>query len=120
MAGATQLAVRMVREYGLSRGPVAYPASAAYLDVTGSADHPYAEATQRIVDREVARFLRLAEAYALDLLTVHREALDDLVARLLEEETLDGHVVYDIAGPSAPTVHTAAGTRLTAGPRRPR
>ncbi|RVX38306.1 cell division protease FtsH [Nonomuraea polychroma] len=112
LAGATQLAVRMVREYGLSPelGPVAYPVSAAYLDVTGSAGHPYAEATQRIVDREVARFLRLAEEYALGLLTHHREALDDLVARLLEEETLDGHVVYDIAGPSAPTVHTAAGT----------
>ncbi|MGP3910176.1 ATP-dependent zinc metalloprotease FtsH [Nonomuraea sp. 10N515B] len=102
LVGATQLAVRMVREYGLSPelGPVAYPPDLS--------DRPYAEATQRIVDREVARFVRLAEQYALDLLSTHRDALHDLVERLLAEETLDGHVVYDIAGPSGPTVHTAA------------
>jgi ATP-dependent Zn protease len=56
LAGATQLAVRMVREYGLSAdlGPVAYPMrSGTYLDVTAT-DRPFAEGTQRRVDKEVA------------------------------------------------------------------
>jgi cell division protease FtsH len=88
----------MVREYGFSTelGPVAYPVPAAtHLDVT-AIDRPYAEATQRRVDDEVARLLRDAEVRARELLTRHRAALDSLTARLLEEETVDGSVVYDL------------------------
>jgi cell division protease FtsH len=98
LAGATQVAVRMVREYGFSAelGPVSYPQpEARYLDTTGS-DRPYAEATQRMVDREVASLLRDAEQRATRLLQEHRLALTQLSNRLLEEETLDGSVVYDI------------------------
>jgi cell division protease FtsH len=98
LAGATELAVRMVREYGFSTalGPVAYPVPAAvHLDVT-AIDRPYAEATQQRVDDEVARLLRAAEVRATTLLTRHRTELDSLTARLLEEETVDGSVVYDL------------------------
>jgi cell division protease FtsH len=98
LAGATELAVRMVREYGFSTelGPVAYPVPAAtHLDAT-AIDRPYAEATQRRVDDEVARLLRDAEVRARELLTRHRTVLDSLTARLLEEETVDGSVVYDL------------------------
>jgi cell division protease FtsH len=98
LAGATELAVRMVREYGLSAalGPVAYPVpTATQLDVTAM-DRPYAEATQRRVDNEVARLLRRAEARATELLTHRRAELDSLTRRLLEEETVDGSVVYDL------------------------
>jgi cell division protease FtsH len=98
LAGATELAVRMVREYGFSTelGPVAYPVrSATHLDVT-AIDRPYAEATQRRVDDEVARLLREAEGRAHELLTRHRASLDSLTRRLLEEETVDGSVVYDL------------------------
>jgi cell division protease FtsH len=98
LAGATELAVRMVREYGFSSelGPVAYPVpSANHLDVT-AIDRPYAEATQRRVDDEVGRLLREAEGRANELLTRHRASLDSLTRRLLEEETLDGSVVYEL------------------------
>jgi cell division protease FtsH len=98
LAGATQLAVRMVREYGLSAdlGPVAYPVpTGTYLDLTAP-DKPFAEGTQRRVDREVARLLREAEARATGLLVDHRGALDALTRRLLDEETVDGSVVYDV------------------------
>jgi cell division protease FtsH len=98
LAGATELAVRMVREYGFSTelGPVAYPVpAAAHLDVT-AIDRPYAEATQRRVDDEVERLLRDAEVRAGELLTGHRAALDSLTRRLLDEETLDGSVVYEL------------------------
>jgi cell division protease FtsH len=98
LAGATELAVRMVREYGFSHalGPVAYPVPAAmHLDAT-AIDRPYAETTQRRVDDEVARLLREAEVRAGELLRRHRAALDSLTGRLLEEETVDGSVVYDL------------------------
>jgi cell division protease FtsH len=105
LAGATQLAVRMIREYGFSTalGPVAYPLPAAtQLDTTGL-DRPYAEATQRQVDDDVARLLRNAEARATELLTGHRPALDGLTQRLLQEETVDGSVVYELLlHPDAP------------------
>jgi copper(I)-binding protein len=51
---------------------------------------------QRLVDREVARLLRQAEERATQVLQQHRTALTQLTYRLLEEETLDGSVVYDI------------------------
>ncbi len=98
LANATQLAVRMVREYGFSPdlGPVAYPVpTGTYLDVTAT-DRPYAEATQRQIDGEVSRLLRAAEVGAGDLLVEHREALDALTRRLLDEETVDGAIVYQI------------------------
>ncbi|KAB2352382.1 ATP-dependent zinc metalloprotease FtsH [Actinomadura rudentiformis] len=103
LAGATRLAVKMVREFGLSDrlGPVAYPVPAStYLDVEAP-DRPYAESTQRMVDHEVARLLRTAERHAVDLLRRHRAALDELTGRLLEQETVDGQVVYEIAGRTA-------------------
>jgi cell division protease FtsH len=103
LAGATQLAVRMVREYGLSAemGPVAYPEPAARYLNASAADRPYADATQRLVDREVTRLLREAEERAMQVLEHNRAALTQLTDRLLDEETLDGSVVYDIVRPSA-------------------
>jgi cell division protease FtsH len=114
LAGATQLAVRMVREYGLSAelGPVAYPVpTGTYVDVSAM-DRPFAEATQRRVDREVARLLREAEARATELLVGHRAALDALARRLLEEETVDGSAVYEVLlhpGAGAPEPTTGDG-----------
>ena len=112
LAGATELALRMVREYGLSGdlGPVAYPVpSGSHLDLTRP-DRPFAEATQRRVDMEVARLLREAEARATQLLADHRTALDALSRRLLEEETVDGSVVYDVlVHPDTPPREQATG-----------
>ena len=97
LTSATELATRMVREYGLSPrlGPVGYgPASPSYLGdgVAGMRDH--AEATQRLIDREVARLLGEAQEAATALLAVHRSELDELTGLLLEEETVDGEDVY--------------------------
>jgi cell division protease FtsH len=94
--GATRLAIRMVREYGLSPqvGPVAYPPPAHPTDAV---ERRFAEHTQRQIDSEVVRLLREAEEQASLLLKRHRAALDELTQRLLATETLDGKVVYDIA-----------------------
>jgi cell division protease FtsH len=92
LAGATQLAVRMVREWGLSEriGPVGYGAeSPGYLG-DGGFVRSYAEDTQRAIDQEVAALLRDAEARALALLGAHRDHLRRVVDLLLDKETIDG------------------------------
>ncbi len=52
--------------------------------------------SRRMVDEEVARLLRQAEARAIDLLRSHRPQLDELAERLISEETVDGKVVLEI------------------------
>ncbi|MFI5952381.1 ATP-dependent zinc metalloprotease FtsH [Cryptosporangium sp. NPDC051539] len=99
LAKATELATRMVREFGLSPklGPVGYSSDQPQYLGVGGRDHDYSEETQRVVDEEVARLLREAEARAIDLLTTHRAALDELSGELLENETVDGRTVHAIA-----------------------
>src|SRR3954463_2479740 len=100
LTGATELATRMVREFGLSPavGPVGYSGDAPqYLGGEALTSRPYSEATQRVIDTEVARLLREAEEHAVDLLRLHRSELDALTSELLEHETVSGDVVRRIA-----------------------
>ena len=111
LAGATGLATRMVREFGMSTvlGPVGFgTGSPTYLGGEELTSRPYAEATQRVIDEEVTTLLREAEQRAVALLTDHRDALDHLTELLLERETVDGTDVNAILGrPSliSPTGH---------------
>ena len=103
LAGATDLATKMVREFGLSKtlGPVGYPeGGSVFLGAggPGMSSRPFAEATQAEIDREVANLLREAEKRAVELLTNHRSVLDALANLLLENETVDGSEVYRLAG----------------------
>jgi cell division protease FtsH len=118
LAGATDLATKMVREFGLSKvlGPVGYPEGGSVFLVGGGpgmSSRPYAESTQAAIDGEVSRLLRQAEERAVELLKAHRSELDALVDLLLVRETVDGSDVYRLAGrpdrsaspsPSAPPV----------------
>jgi cell division protease FtsH len=65
-------------------------------------ERPYAQETQRLIDGEVVRLLREAEERATKILEQHRDALDELTRRLLDEETVDGGAVYEIAGRQPP------------------
>jgi cell division protease FtsH len=103
LAGATDLATKMVREFGLSKalGPVGYPeGGSVFLGGGGGpmSSRPFAEATQAEIDKEVAALLRQAEERAVALLKDHRTELDALVNALLEMETIDGSEVYRLAG----------------------
>jgi cell division protease FtsH len=107
LASATDLATRMIREFGLSPalGPVGYPeGGSVFLGGGGSAlsSRPFAEATQAIIDGEVARLLREAEQTAVGLIRAHRAELGRIVQLLLEKETVDGAEVYRIAGRPVP------------------
>src|SRR6202453_4520796 len=107
LAGATDLATKMVREFGLSAalGPVGYPeGGSVFLGGGGPvSSRPFAEATQATIDGEVSRLLRQAEERAIELLKDHRPQLDALVSELLEMETVDGTTVYRLAGRPDPS-----------------
>src|ERR1700689_4759030 len=103
LAGATDLATKMVREFGMSAvlGPVGYPEGGSVFlggGGPGMSSRPYAEATQAAIDGEVSKLLRQAEERAIELLKTHRPELDSLVNLLLERETVDGSDVYRLAG----------------------
>jgi cell division protease FtsH len=107
LAKATDLAVKMVREFGLSPavGPVGYPSGgSAFLGSGGTefSSRPFADGTQSAIDVEVSRLLREAEKRAMEVLQEHRDVLDRLVALLIAEETVDGAQIYALAGRSTP------------------
>ncbi|MGB6453980.1 MAG: ATP-dependent zinc metalloprotease FtsH [Streptosporangiaceae bacterium] len=109
LASATDLATKMVREFGLSDklGPIGYPQGGSVFlgDGAGSggfSSRPFAEATQANIDGEVARLLREAEQTAIALIRAHTAELDRLVALLLAKETVDGAEVYAIVGRPVP------------------
>ena len=105
LASATALATQMVREFGLSDkiGPVSYAGPAPGQPYPGAAaPRGYSEHTQWLVDEEVAALLTKAEARARDLLTRHQEALNQLTAALMEQETITGDQVRALAQPASP------------------
>ena len=107
LAGATELATRMIREFGMSSvlGPVGFaPDGPGYLGHEPLRRRSYAEATQRIIDEEVTKLLRQAERRASDLLRSHSRVLADLTQQLIEHETVDGNAVYELLVDRPPVI----------------
>ncbi len=107
LASATELATKMVREFGLSAalGPVGYPEGGSVFlggGGPGLSSRPFAEATQAAIDAEVSRLLREAEETAISLIRSHHYELGQLVALLLDQETVNGGEVYRIVGRPMP------------------
>jgi cell division protease FtsH len=116
LAGATDLATRMVREFGMSSrlGPVGFASgSPMYLGSEEVRSRSYAEETQRVIDEEVSDLLREAERRATALLTEHRDAIDRLVENLVAHETVDGDAVRAaLAGGDLPRAPAESGGPL--------
>jgi cell division protease FtsH len=96
LVGNTELARKMVREWGMSDelGPMAWGSQGMVFlgeDLLHSRD--YSEDTARVVDAEVSRILRQEEERAIELLSRHRGGLESVARGLLERETLDGEEV---------------------------
>ena len=116
LAGATQLALRMVREFGMSSrlGPVGFgDGGPMYLGRQEVRSRDYAEATQALIDEEVARLLKEADDRAGAVLKGHRDVLDRLTDLLIEREMIDGADVYALAGRPQPV-----GAEETIAPKR--
>ena len=83
----TELARRMVREWGMSKeiGPMAWGSQGQVFlgeDLIHTRD--YSDETSKVIDDEVERILREQEARAIDLLTQHRRGLDAVAHALLD------------------------------------
>jgi cell division protease FtsH len=105
LTGATNLATRMVRDWGMSPklGPVGFgSAEPSYLGLPDARPRSYAEATQRLIDEEVARLLREADKRASDVISDQRAVLQRLVDLLMAKETVDGSEVYALVGRPEP------------------
>jgi cell division protease FtsH len=90
---ATELARKMVREWGMSErvGPMAWGSEGAVFlgeDLMHTRD--YSDVTSRVIDEEVERILREQESRAVRLLREHRDGLAAVAHALLEKETIDG------------------------------
>lgn len=106
LARATDLARRMVTEYGMSPalGPVrlAVEPQAAYLGPQFGLDARVSPETAARVDAETRRIVEEAVSRTWNLLEKHRTALDQLASRLCAQETVDGEEVTAIlAGASS-------------------
>ncbi|KAA0232959.1 MAG: ATP-dependent zinc metalloprotease FtsH [Acidimicrobiales bacterium] len=93
LQGATEMARRMVREWGMSDriGPMAWGAQGqVFLGEELMHTRDYSDTTAHIIDEEVEHILRNMEDRCRDLLTEERNGLDLVARALLEHETIDG------------------------------
>ena len=92
----TELARRMVREWGMSEavGPMAWgQTSQVFLGEDLMHGKDYSEDLGKLIDEEVASILRTQEQRARDLLELHRDGLEAVTRALMEHETIDGAMV---------------------------
>lgn len=93
LVGATELARKMVREWGMSTrvGPMAWGSQGqVFLGEDLMHTRDYSDDTARVIDEEVERILRQAQERCREVLTENRNGLDLVARALLEHETIDG------------------------------
>jgi cell division protease FtsH len=96
LTGATDLATKMVREWGMSGrvGPQAWSGgNQVFLGESMMSSKEYSDDTARVIDEEVERILREQEQRCRDTLHENRNGLDLVARALLERETIDGSEV---------------------------
>ncbi len=91
---ATNIARRMVREWGMSDkvGPMAWHGQQQVFlgEDLMTSGREYSDETARMMDDEISRILHEQETRAQDFLTRYRQGLDAIALTLLEKETIDG------------------------------
>jgi cell division protease FtsH len=98
---ATELARRMVTEFGMSEklGSVRYAGQQLqYLGGAVEDSSNVSQETREVIDREVQRLVTEQYDRAQNLLREHRDALETLAQLLLKQETADGSAVKAALG----------------------
>ncbi len=93
LVGNTELARKMVREWGMSDaiGPMAWGSQGqVFLGEDLMHTRDYSEDTSKVIDDEVERILRAEEQRAMDVLSKHRGGLNAIARALLDNEIIDG------------------------------
>jgi cell division protease FtsH len=101
---ATDIARRMVREWGMSNkvGPMAFGSSGpVFLGDEMLGTKEYADDTARLIDEETQRILVEMEQRCRQVLTEHRNGLDLVARALLEHETISGAEVHRLLAVAA-------------------
>ena len=97
---ATRLARQMVTQWGMSErlGPRTFgrKEEMIFLGREISEQRNYSEKVAEEIDDEVRKIIEQAYKTASDLLTKHRDKLDQIVRFLLEEETIEGEALQAI------------------------
>jgi cell division protease FtsH len=97
---ATNLARRMVMEYGMSDrlGPMKYgqPEGEVFLGRDYVRHQDYSDEVASMIDEEVRKLITRAHDEARTVLTTHREALERICAALMERETLDAGEIKEV------------------------
>ncbi|TAK20994.1 MAG: ATP-dependent zinc metalloprotease FtsH [Chloroflexota bacterium] len=100
---ATQIARRMVTEYGMSRrlGLVAlgHKEELIFLGREIGEQKNYSEKVAVAIDEEIRSFIDIAEGRAREILSSQRGALDRLSAALIRTETLEGEELDRVFSP---------------------
>ncbi len=116
---ATELAFEMVAHYGMSErlGPVYYEhrTTHPFLGQQLAMDGSTSDGTVHAIEEEARLVLSDALRVARGILSAHRRTLDDLVAALLEHESLEKDDLARTLEPSAPAAESNA-PRPLAGP----
>lgn len=98
---ATELARRMVTEFGMSEklGPLRYAArQLQYLPGASQESSAMSSQKRTEIDDEITRIVTEQYQRVCNLLREHRDSLDKLANTLLERETIDGNLVNEILG----------------------
>ena len=101
LARATDMARKMVREWGMSErvGPMAWRSQEqVFLGEDMGRGRDYSDDMANLIDEEIESILREAERRCYDLLNENREGLDALAQSLLVKETLDSKDVHELLG----------------------
>ncbi len=126
LVGATELARKMVREWGMSDrlGPIAFGSQGAVFlgeDLMHTRD--YSDDTARVIDEEVERILRAQEIRTTELLGRHRSGVEAVALALLQHESIDGaqvrRLVDDAAAAGSVTAEPAASPPGDGSPATP-
>ena len=98
---ATQMARRMVTEWGMSAlgfVSLADDDEPLFLGREIARHKDYSEETARRIDEEVGKILSRCMDDTRDILTTHRDQLDALTDALVEKETLDDKEIREMLG----------------------
>ena len=116
---ATAIARQMVTRWGMSEALGMVQLAPRQNNWAGFAgfgtSKPYSDETARLIDSEVARIINDCHDEAKRLLLEHRRELDQLVAALMKQESLDEKEILDVTAlppapplPDRPTAMTIA------------
>lgn len=110
---ATDLARKMVMEYGMSDrlGPLRYgrPESQVFLGRDYTRGQEMSDEMAATIDDEIRKLITQAHEEARSIITTHKAALDRLVEVLLDRETVDANELSEVFADVPKWEHTEMG-----------